>query len=83
MANNKPAKKIRNGNVQVSIWRNETKNGVMYTVSISRSYRDSEGNWKSTPTISQNDLGNVMMAIIAATTWIQSMLQQERNPQPL
>ena len=82
MVKKQPVKKMRSGKVQASIWMNETTNGVMYTVSITRSYRDSEGNWKSTPTISQNDLGSVVLVSVAANLWIQSALQQHRDPQP-
>ena len=59
-AGNRPADSIRIGQIETSIWRNanETGSGAnpLYTVSLVRHYKDSEGNWKTTISFSVEDL---------------------------
>ena len=55
-SNTKPVDEVRIGAVKAAIWRNETDNGARYNVTFSRSYRDSEGNWKSTSSFRRDDL---------------------------
>ena len=50
---NKPVKKIRVGSVTATIWAQE---GGFYTANLERSYKDKEGNWKSTNSFSVDDL---------------------------
>lgn len=53
----KPIKKIRVGGVCATIWKNTSKDGRTYsTVSLERSYKDSQGEWKSTTSFRQSDL---------------------------
>lgn len=42
---NQPAAKVKVGNVQVAIWRNESDSGVFYNATVELSYRDAAGNW--------------------------------------
>ena len=55
-SNTKPVDEVRIGAVKAAIWRNETDNGSRFNVTFSRSYRDSEGNWKSTSSFRRDDL---------------------------
>ena len=52
----KPVDEVRFGAVKAAIWRNETDNGSRFNVTFSRSYRDSEGEWKSTSSFRRDDL---------------------------
>ena len=51
----KPAHKIRNGILQVTIWRNHGEKGNWYSVNLSRSYKVDEG-WRETDALGQDDL---------------------------
>ena len=53
MSNNKPVKKIRVGSVTATIWAQ--KDGF-YTANLERSYKDKEGNWKTSNSFSVDDL---------------------------
>ena len=55
-SNTKPVDEVRFGAVKAAIWRNETDNGSRFNVTFSRSYKDSEGNWKSTSSFRRDDL---------------------------
>ena len=55
-SNTKPVDEVRIGAVKAAIWRNETDNGSRFNVTFSRSYRDSEGNWKSSSSFRRDDL---------------------------
>ena len=55
-SNTKPVDEVRFGAVKAAIWHNETDNGSRFNVTFSRSYRDSEGNWKSTSSFRRDDL---------------------------
>ena len=53
---NKPVSKFRDGNLGVSIWKNESKNGPYYTVKFTRSYKDDKGEYQDTDSFCGNDL---------------------------
>lgn len=45
---NKPVHTISVGNgIFASIWKNEGKHGPIYPITVERRYRDSEGEWQS------------------------------------
>ena len=46
--NNKPVHKLRYGNVRISAWENQSREGkTFHTFDLERSYRDKDGNWQS------------------------------------
>lgn len=59
----KPALKITLHPVSAAIWRNEGEKGVLYAVTFERSYRDAEGNWKTSGSFSGGEL--LLLAKIA------------------
>ena len=65
----KPAHKIRNGVLQVTIWRNHGEKGNWYSVSLSRSYKVDEG-WRETDALGQDDLLPAAKLLDLADTWI-------------
>ena len=69
-SNTKPVDEVRIGAVKAAIWRNETDNGSRYNVTFSRSYRDSEGNWKSTSSFGRDDL----LVVAKVADWAHSRI---------
>ena len=46
MANSKkPVHEIRMGRIRAAVWENETKNGNVHNVTISRLYKDDNDKW--------------------------------------
>ncbi len=67
MANgNKPAKTIRIGYVKATIWKNED----FFNVTLTRSYKDDEGNWKDGDSLGHADLLNAAKALTRAEQFI-------------
>ena len=61
MAGQKPVAKFKAGQVSAALWENEitTKNGHKATVlkaTVERRYRDRDGNWKSSGSLSRNEM---------------------------
>ncbi|SDO89801.1 hypothetical protein SAMN05216196_11276 [Lutimaribacter pacificus] len=61
-----PIHKIRLGLITATIWDNDG----FYSVDLSRSYRDKDGNWQNTATFSQADLLNIAKCAERAEIWI-------------
>lgn len=53
---NKPASTFKRGTVKAAVWENTGKDGLFYSVTFSRSYKDAEGNWKNTDSYAHSDL---------------------------
>jgi len=60
-----PVKKFTTGGITATIWLNPgVKEGTTYnTVSFQRTYKDKEGNWKSTSSLRTNDLPKAVMVL--------------------
>ena len=73
-AANRPVQTIRYGAVRATIWRNVVDNGnasrAMYSVTLSRSYKDSQNDWKESGSFGPNDLLLLAKAADEAHTWI-------------
>ncbi len=54
--NNKPSKSFKAGAISATIWDNKTEKGTFQTISLTRNYKDEQGNWKNTNTLRVNDL---------------------------
>ena len=52
----KPAQTFRSGTVQAAVWENTAKDGVFYSVTFSRSYKDVEDSWRNTSSFNAGDL---------------------------
>ena len=66
-AGNQPAHTIRKHSLKASIWRNETRNGSMYNVTLIRTYKDGEDS-KDTPSLEFDDLANASKLLLDAET---------------
>jgi hypothetical protein len=65
----RPAHEIRFGAVRAAIWRNESQNGVWYSVTLSRLYKDGE-QWRDSSSFGRDDLLLVAKAADSAHTWM-------------
>ncbi len=77
-ARTKPASEVRLGNIRAAIWRNEGKNGVWFTVTADRSYRDDEGEPKSSQSFGRDDLLTLAKVMDLAHTRIFELQREER-----
>lgn len=71
----KPIKKFKAGSVELNIWHNEAlvdkpETGMTksdwYSVTMQRSYRDAEGNWKKTSSWRLDDLPKATLVLTKA-----------------
>ena len=67
---NKPVNEFKVGRVRAAVWANESENGVWFSVSFSRLYKDKDGNWKDSTSFSRDDLPLLMKAADQAHTFL-------------
>lgn len=72
----KPAHKLRNGVLQVTIWRNHGEKGTWYSANLTRSYKVDEG-WRETDALGQDDLLHAAKLLDMAHTWIMHQQQAD------
>ncbi len=66
-----PVKKFGVGGVQVAIWENQGKEGnSFYTVSFDKRYKDKNDEWKSSNSLTKNDLPKAILALQKAYEFI-------------
>lgn len=54
---NKPLATLRDGAIKATIWTNKNDEGrIRYSIDISRSYTDKDGNWHDTHYFGRNEL---------------------------
>ena len=63
---NQPAQKFRLGLIVATIWDNDG----FYSIDLSRSFKDAEGQWRNTSSFHHTDLLNVAKCAERAETWI-------------
>lgn len=71
---NQPEKKFRIGNMTATIWKNtnqkDGKEIAFYTVSLQRSYKDKDNNWKNTDSMRNNDIPKAVLALNKAYEYL-------------
>ena len=69
----------RYGRISAAVWANKAESGVFYKTTLEEHFRDaSDGNkWKSTHSLSANELGNVSLAAIDAAQWIAAKRRED------
>ncbi len=68
METKKPDHEVKVGNVRAAVWDNDG----LYSIKISRIYRDKDEQWRSSSSLGQRDLPNLCFASIELYNWIQS-----------
>ena len=74
---NKPAHKIRDGLLAVTIWENEHDGKAYYSVDLTRSYKDGD-TWKETKSLSTRDLLKAANLLNQAYNWIIAPSDEDR-----
>ncbi len=72
---NSPIKKFRLGLITVAIWDNDG----FYSVDVSRSYKDKNGDWQSTTSFAHGDLLNVAKCAERAEIWIGRQTNDQQS----
>lgn len=76
----KPVHEIRLGRVKAAIWENETQNGSMFNVTISRLWKDGS-QWKDSTSFGRDDLPLVVKVADMVHTWIFTQNQDQNGSQ--
>jgi len=72
---NQPAYKVRLGLITATVWDNDG----FYSVDMSRSYRNSEGQWQNTATYSHSDLLNIAKCAERTEIWISRKINHAQQ----
>lgn len=67
---NRPVHEVRLGRVRAAIWENDVENGKRHNVTLSRLYKDDEGEWRDSTSFGRDDLPLVAKVSDLAHTWI-------------
>jgi len=67
---NRPATTIRYGAIKATIWRNETRNGSMYSTTVTRTYKEGD-DWRESHSFGPGELPTVAKVMLDAHTWVQ------------
>jgi hypothetical protein len=73
-----PARKLRIGTLQATIWRNSGDNGTWYSVQLTRGYKTDEG-WRESDSLGFDDLLSAAKLLDQAHTWIMHQLDADRK----
>jgi hypothetical protein len=76
----RPAHECRIGRIRATIWQNhhETQ-GNWYSITLTRSYKDGEGHWKSASSFGRDDLLVLGEVTRMAFHWIHRQYQEKNN----
>ena len=65
----KPAMEIRRGLIKVRIWQRRSENGVRYSLSVVRLFRNGD-QWKESTRLGRDDIPLVRLVLDDAHTWM-------------
>ena len=68
----KPAHKISDGALRVTIWKNTSEKGAYYTVTPSRGYKNGDDIWKESDSLNADDLLAMAELLRDAYAWIKN-----------
>lgn len=66
----KPAHRIKAGAIQATIWENAGAAGPFYAATLTRSFRDADGNWRNSSSFGERQLDDLMNAALEAKQWM-------------
>lgn len=67
----KPVLEIRRGLMKVRIWQRKTKNGVRFSLTVVRLFRNGD-QWKESTRLGRDDIPLIRLLLDQAHTWILS-----------
>jgi hypothetical protein len=73
-----PVYKQKSHGIEVAVWKREHDGKAFYSVSATRSYRDSEGNWKTSNSFNLEDRDILMDYLDRAFKHAQARLDADR-----
>jgi hypothetical protein len=73
-----PVYKQKSHGIEVAVWKREYDGKAFYSVSATRSYRDSEGNWKTSNSFNLEDRDILMDYLDRAFKHAQARLDADR-----
>lgn len=79
---NQPASTLRDGSLKATIWKNEGENGPRYSVNLSRTWRDEQGNYHDSDGFSGSEVLRIARLANIAYDEIANMRENDRTPQP-
>lgn len=66
----KPAQTIKSGACRATIWENMGASGPFYAATLSRSFRDASGAWRTSNSFAERQLDDLMNAALEAKEWM-------------
>jgi len=75
----KPVHEVRLGRIKAAVWRNETDNGAMFNVTLSRLYKPEGENWCDSTSFGRDDLLLLRKVIDMAHTWVCQQTQDQNG----
>lgn len=68
----KPAAKFRIGYITATVWKNDGLERPFYSVELSRTYKDDDGNYQNSSSLNHGDLLNASELLRRAEAWISA-----------
>ena len=59
----KPAKSVRCGTVYVAVWKDDKGDFISTSITVSKSYKDKNGDWKNTSSFRVNEIPDLICAL--------------------
>jgi hypothetical protein len=73
----RPVHEVRLGRIKAAVWANNTEQGVRYSTTLTRLYRDAQdGEWRTSTSFGRDDLLLVAQVCELAIVWICHQGQQ-------
>ncbi len=76
---NQPIHTIRDGNIKLVIWKNTGEHGDYYSYDISRSYKNSQGEYQDTRSLGERDILRIGPLTLLAYTKTLALRAQEES----
>ncbi len=80
MSKSKPVHEVRLGRIKAAIWENETQNGSVFNVTISRLWKDGS-QWRDSASFGRDDLPLVAKVADRVHSWIFEQIQNQNGSQ--
>jgi hypothetical protein len=79
-AKTQPVHVVRLRNIRAAIWQNDTEFGTRHNATVSRLYKDDEGQWRTSDSFGRDDLLLLAKVLDLAHTWISEQSQSQDVP---
>ncbi len=77
---NRPVQVVRLRNIRAAIWANDNELGLRYNVTVSRLYKDTDQQWKTSDGFGRDDLLLLAKVLDLAHSWICEQMQASDPP---